>query len=65
MNCITSHSLAKELLNKPDGFITLTVSGNEYLISSIKRKSTCANTDDSNCYWTLNGEYESRGNIKR
>lgn len=63
-NIATSHQLARELLNKPDGFITLFVNDKEYLISGIKRNSTCANHDDKTMYWILKGEYESMGNVK-
>lgn len=63
-NITTSHQLARELLSRPDGFITITVDGREYLITNIRRNSTCANWDDSSIYWTLKGEYESRGNLK-
>ena len=61
----TSHQLARELLKRPDGFITMSINDSEYLISSIRRKNSCANYDDSSLYWILNGEYRSRGNIKR
>ena len=66
INCIgTSHSLAKELLSKPDCFLTATdESGREYIIRSIKRKSTHANLDDMIVYYTLVLE-EQNGNIRR
>lgn len=64
MSIVTSHVLARELLKKEDGFITITVDNDEYLVSSIRRKPTYANVDDSSTYWTLNGEYKSKGNIK-
>lgn len=64
MNYITtSHQLARELFNRPDGFITLTADNKEYLIT-LKRSRTCANVDDSSNYWTLKGEHESIGNLK-
>lgn len=50
----TSHMLARELLNKPDGFIVVNFNDKEYIIENIKRNSTCANNDDSFLYWTLN-----------
>lgn len=56
MNCyIRSHKLARDLLSRPDGFITATVNGDdkEYAIESFKRVATCANIDDSTGYWTL------------
>lgn len=46
--------LARELLNKPDGFIVVNFNDKEYIIENIKRNSTCANNDDSFLYWTLN-----------
>ena len=32
MSIVTSHSLARELLNKPDGFITISAKDGEYII---------------------------------
>ena len=61
----TSHSLARELLSKPDGFITISTEEGEYIIGSIKRKSSHANIDDSVMHWTLKGEYKSEGNVIR
>lgn len=61
----TSHELAKELLNRPDGFITITIGEREYMISKLKRKSTHANADDMSTYWTLCVDDECYGNIKR
>ena len=61
----TSHSLARELLSKPDGFITMSTEEGEYVINNIRRKATHANNDDSVTYWTLNGEYKNEGNIVR
>ena len=46
--------LARELLSKPDGFITATLDGEEYIIESTQRIHTCANIDDRVMYWTLN-----------
>ena len=60
----TSHSLAKELLRRTYGFLTVSIDGKEYLISNIRRVSTCANIDDSNMYWTLQLNNENEGNIK-
>lgn len=57
--------LAKELLNKPDDFITATLGEEEYVISSIQRKTTCANVDDSVTHWTLNLRDGGKGNLKR
>ena len=50
----TSHKLVKELQGKPDGFITATFNGEEYVIDSIQRISTHANIDDSIVHWTIN-----------
>ena len=66
MNCIfTTHQLAKELLNKPDGFITATNGEEEYVIKNMQRKCTHANIDDISAYWTLILGSKSFGNIKR
>lgn len=65
MSIVTSHSLARELLNKPDSFITISTEDGEYTIGNIKRKSSHANMDDSVMYWTLKGEYKTEGNIIR
>lgn len=55
---LTTHSLARQLLNNPDGYLTATVrEGNreyEYVISSFQRDKTEANNDDTMLYWTLN-----------
>lgn len=60
----TSHNLAKELLNKEDSYITITIGENEYVVSDIKRVKTHANADDTTIYLTLVGD-ECSGNIKR
>lgn len=65
MSNVTSHSLARELLNKPDGFITISTKDGEYIIGDIKRKSSHANIDDSVMHWTLKGEHKVEGNIIR
>lgn len=57
--------LAKELLSKPDGFITATLFGEEYIIEDYRRANGHANTDDSIAYWTLNLRDGGKGNIKR
>lgn len=62
---INSHSLAKELLNKPDGFVTVTVDNREYMITDIIRKSNHANLDDWGYYYTLNCTEGEGVNIKR
>lgn len=62
---MTTHQLAKELLNKPDGFLTATNGEEEYVINSIRRIPTHANIDDTVTYWTLNLQNGGEGNIKR
>lgn len=61
----TSHALAKELLSKPDGFITATLNEEEYVISDTRRVNTHANIDDSVTHWTLNLRDGGKGNLKR
>lgn len=61
----TSHALAKELLSKPDGFITATLGDEEYVISNTQRVATHANVDDSVTHWTLNLRDGGKGNLKR
>lgn len=62
---ITTHSLAKDLLSRPDGFVVIAHEGREYTIEGIKRTSTYANYDDSSMYWALNTSNYEQGNIKR
>ena len=57
--------LARELLSKPDSFITATYGEEEYIIEDIKRVFTHANVDDSVMHWTLNLRDGGNGNIKR
>ena len=65
-NCIsTSHALARELLSKPDDFLTATLGEREYIIESYQRKATHANIDDGITHWTLNLRDGGQGNIKR
>ena len=61
---LTSHSLARELLNKEDSYITITIGEKEYVVSDVRRIKTHANADDTTMYLTLVGE-ECSGNIKR
>ena len=61
----TSHALARELLSKPDGFITATLGEEEYIISNTQRVVTHANIDDSVTHWTLNLRDGGNVNIKR
>ena len=49
----TSHTLAKELENRQDNFITATLGEREYIIEGIKTVKTHANSDDSFTYYTL------------
>lgn len=62
---MTSHALARELLNKPDGFLTATLADREYVISDYKRTATHSNIDDGVMHWTLNLRDGGQGNIKR
>lgn len=62
---MTSHSLARELLSKPDGFITATLGNREYIIESIRRIATHANWDDTVTNWTLNLRDYGQGNMKK
>lgn len=57
--------LARELLSKPDGFITATYGNEELVIEDFSRISTHANIDDSVMHWTLNLRDGGKGNIKR
>lgn len=49
----TSHQLGRELLSKPDDFLTVTVGEKEYNINCTQLKKTSSNTDDSFVYRTL------------
>ena len=49
MDFVTSHLLAKELLSKPDSYITMSTENEEYVVKGIKRKTAHANADDSFC----------------
>lgn len=57
--------LAKELLSKPNGFLTATYGNKELIIENYKRKATHANIDDYVTHWTLNLRDGGNGNIKR
>ena len=57
--------LARELLSKPDGFITATYGDEELVIENFCRVATHANIDDSVMHWTLNLRDGGNGNIKR
>ena len=60
----TSHKVAKELLSKPDNFLTVTVNNREYSIKTIKNMRTHANIDDGVMHKTLVCD-ELTGNIVR
>ena len=60
-----SHALAKDLLDRPDGFITATFRGNELIIEDFQKTRTHANIDDSVTHWTLNLRDGGNGNVKR
>lgn len=60
----TSHQLARELLNRPDEFISAITDDKEYGIESIKRISTHANKDDGVTHLALKLK-ECEGNIIR
>lgn len=61
----TSHELARELLSKPDGFLTATHGEEELIINNYQRKKTHANIDDGVIHWTLNLCSCITGNIIR
>ena len=56
--------LARELLSKPDGFITATYGNEELVIENFNRVATHANIDDSVMHLTLNLRDGGSGNIK-
>lgn len=60
----TTHKLAKELLSRPDEFLTVTVGEKEYAIGYIKLVKTHGNADDSILHRTLVCE-ELTGNSVR
>lgn len=61
--------LARELLSKPDDFITATYEDEngekEFVIETYKRKATHANADDGVIHWTLVLHDGGQGNLKR
>lgn len=57
--------MARELLSKQDGFLTVTIDGKEHAISNIKRSKSHANADDTVINWTLNTRDCGQGNLKR
>ena len=50
----TTHSLARELLSKPDGFLVVSDGEQEYVVDSVRRAATHANLDDYLTHWVLN-----------
>ena len=65
-DCIaTTHALARELLSKPDGFLTAMYEDREYVINDICRVKTHANIDDSVMHWTIKLRDGGNGNILR
>ena len=56
--------MARELLSKPDGFITAMRGEDEYVIGNTKRVATHANMDDSVIHWALQLK-DCPGNIVR
>ena len=56
--------MARELLSKPDGFITAMYGEEEYVIGNTKRVATHANMDDSVMHWALQLK-GCKGNIVR
>jgi len=51
---MTSHELAKELLNRPDKLIKATYGNREYNIRDYQIAVDKRNYDDSTTYWRLN-----------
>lgn len=47
------HSLGRELLSRPDDFITVTIGNREYSIVGITTVATHVNMDDSTVHKTL------------
>lgn len=52
--------MARELLNRDDDFITITIGDREYMISGFRKVKTCANSDDSTMHLTLIADENSR-----
>ena len=60
---MSSHALARELLSKPDSFITAMLENREYVIDMISHKPNCA---DSLCtHLVLRCKDGGNGEIKR
>ena len=57
--------LARELLNRPDAFVVAQDGEREYIIESIRRVGTYANSDDMTMYISLQLKECNGENIKR
>jgi hypothetical protein len=64
IHILRAHQLAKELLERPDGFITASDGVREYIIEGFSRSKTHANMDDSVVNWQLKLS-DCSGNIIR
>lgn len=62
---MSTHSLARELLQKEDGFVVAQSDDKEYAIANIKRVFTHANSDDRVFHWVFTLKECGEGNIKR
>lgn len=61
----TSHSLARELLSKPDGFLIASDGEREYIIDNYTKEKTHANIDDYVMNWVLVLKHGGDGNVKK
>ena len=57
--------LARELLDKPDAFLVAQNGEKEYIVESIRRMGTYANSDDITMYISLQLKECNGENIKR
>ncbi len=57
--------LARELLSKPDSFLSATDGKKEFVVETIKKSFTQANIDDTVMHYVLNLRECEIGNIKR
>ena len=62
---MSSHALARDLLNEPDMFLTATHGDEELVIEGYRKVATHANIDDREVYLTLDLRSGGNGNIKR
>lgn len=65
MCIVTSHSLARQLLDKPEAFLTVTDGEYEYVIENFTRRHTHANYDDEVTHLILQLRKTEGGNIVR